>query len=145
MKKTSKKSTSDLIIKISTIYLIMIYGCCTPSLELSDYKQAESLAKEKYGTGFEIVKNEQGTLILCYKIDKKKRQPHTSVEYFVYDMNTKEIVFEEKLYDADIKWLDAHNIEIRITPEVISSDDDVTVFILNVLTKEKQKSNFNNE
>ena len=145
MKKTSKKSTSDLIIKISTIYLIMIYGCCTPSLELSDYKQAESLAKEKYGTGFEIVKNEHEAMMLCYKEDKKRSQPHSTLSYFVYDLNKKEIIFEEKLFDADIKWLDAHNIEIRITPEVISSDDDVTVFILNVLTKEKQKSNFNNE
>ena len=145
MKKISWKSISYVIIKIGAVCLIMIYGCCTPSLELSDYKQAESLAKEKYGTDFAIVKNELGTLILCYKEDKKKSQPHTSVEYFVYDLNKKEIIFEEKLNDADIKWLDDHSIEIRITPEVISGDDDITVFILNVLTKEKQKLNFNNE
>jgi len=59
-------------------------------------------------------------------------------------MSTKEIIFEEKLNDADIKWLDDYNIEIRITPEVISGDDDITVFIFNVLTKEKQKTNLIN-
>ena len=40
-----------------------------------------------------------------------------------------------------LKWIDDHNIEIRINPEIISSDDNVPIFILNVLTKEKQKSN----
>ena len=144
MKKTSKKSISNLIIKIGAVCLIMIFGCYTASSELSKYEDADILAKKKFGNDYEIDKNKSGTLILCYKEDKKKNQPHTSVEYFVYNMSTKEIIFEEKLNDADIKWLDDYNIEIRITPEVISGDDDITVFIFNVLTKEKQKTNLIN-
>jgi hypothetical protein len=144
MKKSFKKSTSGLVIKFGTVCLIMIFGCYTPSAELSKYEDADILAKKIFGNGYEIDNNKSGTLILCYKVDKKKSQPHTSVEYFVYNMNTKEIIFEEKLYDTDIKWLDDNNIEIRTTPEVISGDDDITVYILNVLTKEKQKTNLIN-
>ena len=122
----------------------MIYGCCAPSTDLSKYENAEILAKDRFSADYEVVKNESESFILCYKKDEKKHQPHSTLNYFVYDVNKNKIVFEEKLIDSDIKWLDDHNIEIRIIPEVVSGDDDVTVFILNVLTKEKQKSNFIN-
>lgn len=145
MKKTSKKSISDLIIKISTVCLIMIYGHCAPSKELASYKSAEVLAQEKFGDEYNLAENENGKFILCYKIREDKNRLHSSLHYFVYEASQNGIIFEEKLNDSKIKWLDDQNLEITITPEVISGDDDITVFILNVLTKEKRKSNFKNE
>lgn len=145
MKRTSKKSISDLIIKISIVCLIMIYGCCAPSKELASYKSAEVLAKEKFGDEYNLAENENGKFILCYKIREDKNRLHSSLHYFVYEASQNGIIFEEKLNDSKIKWLDDQNLEITITPEVISGDDDITVFILNVLTKEKRKSNFKNE
>ncbi len=131
------------MIKISITFLIMIYGCCTPSVELSDYKNAEKVAKEKFGVDYQLVKNTSSTFILCSKKSEKKNQPHSILEYFIYDMSKEEIIFEEKLFDAEIKWIDDHNVEIRNNPEIVS-DDDVHIFILNVLTKEKYKSNSTN-
>lgn len=144
MKESLKKISSDILFKLSIILLIMIYGCCAPSTDLSKYENAEILAKERFCAGYEVAKNESDTFILFYKKDEKKNQPHTFLNYFIYNVNKNEIVYEEKIYDAEIKWLDDQNIEIRINPEIISSDEDVTVFILNVLTKEKQKTNFIN-
>ena len=98
----------------------MINGCCAPSTELTKFENVEILAKEKLGNGYLLVENESRTFMLCYKIENKKSQPHSSIHYFVYDLNNKEIIFEEKLLDAEIKWVDDNNIEIRINPEIIS-------------------------
>jgi len=122
----------------------MTYGCCAPSADITKFENAEILSKEKLGNGYLLVENDSKTFMLCYKIEEKKNQPHSSLSYFVYDMKSQRIVLEENLFDAEIKWLNDHNIEIRINPEIISADDDVTVFILNVLTKEKQKLNLIN-
>jgi hypothetical protein len=122
----------------------MIYGHCAPSKELASYKSAEVLAKEKFGDEYNLAENKNGKFILCYKIREDKNRLHSSLHYFVYEASQNGIIFEEKLNDSKIKWLDDQNLEITITPEVISGDDDITVFILNVLTKEKRKSNFNN-
>lgn len=141
MKVLHRKIIEYLIIKFMIIFLIVIYGCCSTSKEISSYDIAETLAVKKFGSSYEIVKNESDTFILYYKNDERKNHPHKLVEYFVYDLKRKEIIFEEKLFDADIEWIDDQNIEIRINPEVIS-DDEANVFILNVLTKQKSKSNF---
>ncbi len=141
MKVLQKKTIGYLIIKFMIIFLIMIYGCCSTSKEFSSYEIAETLAVKKFGSSFEMVKNEFNTFILCYKIDERKNHPHKSLEYFVFDLNQKEIIYEEKILDAEINWLDNYNLEIKINPEIIS-DDEPVIFILNVLTKQKSKSNF---
>ena len=64
------------------------------------------------------------------------------LEYFVYDLNKKDIIFDEKINDADVKWYDENNLEIRITPEIISTDDETNVFLLNILSGKKQKLNY---
>lgn len=136
-----KKICSDILLKLSVIIIIGIYGCCPPPADLWKYESAEILAKKRFGTDYIVAKNESDTFILYFKNDERKNHPHKLVEYFVYDLKRKEIIFEEKLFDADIEWIDDQNIEIRINPEVIS-DDEANVFILNVLTKQKSKSNF---
>jgi hypothetical protein len=145
MKINNKRFTTDLIIKISIVCLILINGRCTPSLELTGFESAVILAEEKFGDEYNFVENQNGKFILCYKIWEDKNQLHSSLHYFVYEAYQNEIIYEEKLNDSKIKWLDDQNLEITNTPEVISGDDNITVFILNVLTKEKRKSNFNNE
>ena len=81
----------------------MINGCCTPSADLTKFENVEMLAKEKLGNSYLLVENESRTFMLCYKIESKKIQPHSSTHYFVYDLNNKGIIFEEKLLDAEIK------------------------------------------
>jgi hypothetical protein len=145
MKINTKRFTTDLIIKISIVCLILINGCCATSLELSGFERAAVLAKEKFGDEYNLVENQDGKFILCYKIREDKNQLHSSLHYFVYEASQNGIIFKEKLNDSKIKWIDDQNLEITITPEVISGDDDIKVFILNVHSKEKQKSNFTNE
>lgn len=124
--------------------IIMIYGCCAASSEIIDYKAAEKLAKEKFGENFMVEKNNSGALFLCYKTDETKNQLHTILHYFIYDVKSGSIILQEKLNDAAVRWVDEHNIEIKLTPEIISGDEDETGFIFNVITKEKQKRNFIN-
>ena len=110
-------------------------------MEITQDKVAEKIATEKFGSGFRMIQNKSETFILCLKSEEKKNHPHTSVEYFVYDVDKEEISFSEKLLDAEIGWFDDHNLEIRIKPEIITGDNDITVYLLNVITKVKSKSN----
>ena len=98
------------------------------------------VAKERFGDNYQFINNESNTFILCFEKDVKKNNPHISLHYFVYDLCKEKIVAEEKLIDAEINWLDDSNLEIRITPEVIS-EDEISIFRLNVLTGKKVKSN----
>jgi hypothetical protein len=113
-------------------------------LELIDYEVVMESAKEKLGENYSIEKNISGTRYLVYSVDENKSKLHTQLHYFVYENTAKKIVYEEKLIDASVKWLDEDNIEIIFTPEIISGDEDENVYILNVITKEKQKKNFSN-
>lgn len=134
----------DLRIMISLIFLIMIYGCCTPSTELSHYKNAEHIGKEKLGDDFEMIKNNAGSFVLFRKMGIKKNHPHTSINYFVYDLKNGAVIFEENLVDSEVNWLDETHLYIKSNPEIISGDEDINSFILNILTKEKIKSDINN-
>jgi hypothetical protein len=107
---------------------------------IKDYEAAESLATEKLGNSFTRSANESSTFLLYYKKEEKKNHPHTTLSYFVYSLEKEEIVFEEKLFDTEVRWIDDQNIEIQIKPEVISSDDETTKYFINVFTKEKLNS-----
>ena len=107
---------------------------------IKDYEAAELLASKKLGNDFIRSANESSTYLLFYKNEEKRNQPHTSLSYFVYSFEKQEIVFEEKVLDAEVKWFDDKHIEIQIKPEVISSDDETTKYFINVLTKEKLNS-----
>ena len=109
-----------------------------------DYKAAENLAKEKFGENFIVEKNNTGSFFLCYKNREAKNQLHTLLHYFIYEVKSQKIIYEEKINNAAVKWFDEHHVEILVNPEIISGDDDETTFILNVITKEKQKRNFIN-
>jgi hypothetical protein len=122
----------------------MIYGCCAASSEIMDYEAAENLAIEKLGENFVVEKNNSGSLFICYKIEETRNRLHILMHYFIYDVKSGRIIHEEKINDAAVKWFDEHNIEIKLTPEIISGDEDETGFIFNVITKEKQKRNFIN-
>jgi hypothetical protein len=119
----------------------LISGCCAASKDVTKYKSAEKLATEKFGSGHKLIKNKSESFILCLKSEEKQNQPHTSVEYFVYDLDKEEIIFSETLLDAEVGWFDDHNLEIKINPETISDDNGVKMYLLNVITKVKRKSN----
>lgn len=144
MKKNILKSISYLPIFVYLATIILIAGCCSKSLELTDYEVVMDIAKEKLGKNYFIEKNRSGTCYLVYRADENKSKLHTQLHYFVYENTTKKIVYEEKLIDASVKWFDEDNIEIIFTPEIISGDEDENVYILNVITKEKQRKNFSN-
>lgn len=134
------KLVSYLAVKIGIIILILIYGCCAPSVGIKDYEAAESLATKKLGNDFIRSANESSTHLLFYKNEEKRNQPHTALSYFVYCLEKEEIVFEEKVLDAEVKWFDDKHLEIQTKPEVISSDDETTKYFINVFTKEKLNS-----
>lgn len=135
------KYSSNIAVKLIIVCLILISGCCVASKEITKDKSAEKLAAEKFGSGYKLIKNKSESFILCLKLEEKQNQPHTSVEYFVYDLDKEEIIFSEKLLDAEVGWFDDHNLKLRIIPEIISDDNDIHTYLLNVFTKVKKKSN----
>lgn len=135
------KNFSYIAVKLTIVCLILISGCCAASKEIAKDKNVQKLAAEKFDSGYKLIKNNSSSFILCLKSKEKQNQPHTSVEYFVYDLDKEEIIFSETLLDAEVGWFDDHNLEIKINPETISDDNDVTMYLLNVITKVKRKSN----
>lgn len=108
-------------------------------MEITQDKNVEKQATEKFGSGYKLIKNKSETFILCLKPEEKKNHPHTSVEYFVYDLDKGEIILSETLLDAEVSWFDDYNLEIKINPETISDDNEVNMYLLNVITKVKRK------
>lgn len=118
--------------------LILISGCCGKHTEISDYEKVEILAKDKFVQDYEILLNQEKSLLLCRKIYNRKDELHFTIEYFIFDIQKEKVILEEQIIDAHVNWFDNENIELNYTPEIISGDEDIQRFIINVRTKEKK-------
>ncbi len=118
--------------------MLLTSGCCAKHTEISKYEKAEILAKDKFVQDYEILPNDEKSFLLCRKVSNRKDELHFTVEYFIFDCQKEKVILEERIIDARVNWFDNENIEVIYTPEIISGDEDIQRFIINVRTKEKK-------
>jgi len=86
------------------------------------YKQ---IALKRYGNKVEFLYNKNKDYVLCKKrIDKNNLNPNVLLDFFVYNIIAHEIVYEDKIPNGQIEWLDNLHLIIRQQKGIINSTTD---------------------
>ena len=122
-----------MLLKIVNIFILVVLfisaGC--KGKEKAARRQAddnvmlnETISK-KFGEngGVELIYNKDSSLILCKKTSKiTPREPMQSVHFLVYNTADQSVIFEDKLKNARVDWLDNQRLRVVKIAEMIRSD-----------------------
>ena len=148
-----EKSEEKIVIRKSYIcliaFLLFFITCHTTKTENKkstgtlDYK---SIALKKYQKNIEYLFNSSDTYVICLTKNKPTPQmPQNQISFFVYDLANKEIILEDSLIDGEVSWKSDHDIQVKMTPGILTTDEEynkqLTGYIFDV--KEKKKLIFN--
>ncbi len=90
----------------------------------SSIARYQSLAQEKYGDGVEFVHNSTKTAVLCLKKSKPTLQvPQQQVAFFVFDLASDTVIFEDSIPNGSVQWKDDFSIVVNITPGIEKGED----------------------
>jgi len=109
--------------------LLMLFIACGSSRK--DIKEPDSralryrsTAVEKYGPGVEFLFNEARTAVVCLKKSKPTLLlPQQQVAFFVFDLLSDSIMYEQNIPNGSVEWKDNFSILVNITPGNEKAED----------------------
>ncbi|MDN5199940.1 hypothetical protein QQ008_01170 [Fulvivirgaceae bacterium BMA10] len=118
--------------KFNIPLLLCLFMACTQnnvgtSQTPDNYK---SIAKSKLGDDAKFNLSPEESYVLCLKETKGSvNQPQNHIKFFVYDLNSKLVVYENAIDNATVKWHSDDQLEIYRIPGIMkegTSADDYT-------------------
>jgi hypothetical protein len=83
----------------------------------------EAAARSKYGGRVKFVFNNSRSYVLCVagKHQFRRLFPSSSprLRFFVYDLASEEIIFEESVENASVSWEDDTLVKVTVTPGIV--------------------------
>jgi len=147
MIKQYSLSFKNILIQI--FIMCLLYGCVqTNKLRqqeiLDATKTYQQIAQQKLGDKVECELNSNMNYALCKKvIPEPKLNPNQLIEFFVYDIQNEEIIFEDKIPNAKIAWY--NNTQLLITKQkgyiTDHTDTGKWTYIFDLLSKKKISPN----
>jgi len=136
-------------ISVQVIIMCLLFGC----VQTNKLKQQETLdatktykqiAEQKLGDKVECELNSNMNYALCKKIiPEPKLNPNQLIEFFVYDIQKGEIIFEDKIANAKISWY--NNTQLLITRQkgyiTTPTDTGKWTYIFDLQSKKKISTN----
>ena len=108
----------------------------------SDYK---SIAMEKYHSNIKYLFNSSDSFVICLKKIKPTSQfPRDLLNFFVYDLATQEIILEETSIDGNVWWKNDHEIQVRMTPGILTTDEEYNKHLMGYIFDVKVKKKISN-
>lgn len=109
---------------------------------METHKSYEILAQLKYNNQVKYIFNRDTTHVLCISTQMPKANiPKTLVplRFFVYDLNSHEVIFEDALENGRVDWESNNQIKVSIIPETVKSNQPTaTGYTYHVLSRKKQ-------
>ena len=112
--------------------LLIVYSCVSSEDKSTEGERMyEKSAIEKYGDNIKYLFNAAHTYVLCIKqAQAGTEQPFPPLKFFVYDLDSEKIVYEESLANGSVKWRNDYQLEITIIPGIIKGNEEgVNYFI----------------
>jgi len=103
-------------------------------------KTFQSIASEKYQEPSEFKFNAEKTHVLCVAKQAQNRRP--SLRFFIYDLNSNRIIWEDSQPGGKIKWLNSHQIEVQTHPGIVHGNEEksgLTGYVYDLKLKRKIK------
>ncbi len=111
-----------------------------PSAQVQEKKDYKTLAAEKYESNTEFIESPDNHYVLCLHEEKgSPRYPQNNLSFFVYDLKTKDIVYESNLTNGKVSWYRKGKLAIQRTPGIMREDQTIDdyISIYDLVTKEK--------
>jgi hypothetical protein len=90
----------------------------------------KTVTSHKLGSGVGYLFNNSKTYVICLKKSKPTPNfPQSQIHFLVYDISEEEIIYENKIEGGEIQWVDDERVEIKMTPGIVSGDEDPNDFI----------------
>ena len=92
---------------------------------LSIKEQYQSIAVAKYQGNVQYLFNQNRSQVICFKFSKPTGlKPHPELDFFIYDLNKENILFEDSLMNARVSWINNSQVQVEFIPEIISEDEN---------------------
>jgi len=129
-------------LKIGLILFTLIIASCTSIISKNDNTPTAAcrkLALERLGPDYSLDFNSDKSFILCVGKHKPTRLlPSPPFTFFLWNCQTKKVVYEKELQNGDVFWLDDGHLEIRRIPTMLSIDEKKNKllfgYVLNIKT-----------
>lgn len=128
--------------------MLLIFASCFFGKNEIGIKPIKAVANKKFGDEYKLIPNSNSTYIICIKEQNHKVvNPNYIMDFFIYDKTKSEIVYEDKLSNADIKWHSKFEVAITIQKGFIKDRTDTGNFIhiYDVKLKKKRLKKDNQE
>jgi hypothetical protein len=107
--------------------------------KLPEVKEFEKVAKEKYGSQIAYIPSPNNKFMLCINIDKHEiTNPLPPLIFFIYDTETKSIIFEETRENGSVHWINNERIRVDYAPGQVKIDKKTPDYYIYDLIKKKK-------
>ena len=122
----------------SGISLLLLYYSCGSNIKINgdgehSYK---TIAEEKFKSGYNFIFNSDSSFVICEKqINPDPLHPQKSMNFFIYNNHTDNIIYEESVPDGSIAWMNDHLVKIVNKSGVVSrgkNDTNIKVQLFDV-------------
>jgi len=98
-------------------------GCGSSKESAADTPQYIDEARDRFGEDFACEPNTPEDYILCaHRPGTTAMSPIPRVAFFVFDVEADEVVFEKGQVTGNIRWTADYEIEMTLTPGIVTSD-----------------------
>lgn len=139
-----------MVIKIRSYCILSLIvfiscGCASYRSSRTDIQtnEAEYLLKKicfnKFGVESILEFSPKKTYVLCLKKKDSDLNPMSITEFFVYNINSNSIVYEDLISGASLSWKSDFELWIKIQKGIITSPDDSgkDIYIYDLINKNK--------
>jgi hypothetical protein len=127
----SKSNKEQLLKTLQTSWWVLSALACLSCLPSNELVQVESLAAERLGADVQTIRNAQAAMVLCLNATNRE------VRFLVYDLRSKEIIFEDTPGPAYVGWKSDSLIEVRYHTGIVSDPPQLAGYLYNVRTRSK--------
>ena len=112
--------------------------------EIVKKNSLNQVASEKFGRYHKIMNNSSGNYALCIEVAGEKQEaPVTLVSrFFVFNLETNNVIFEDKITDGTVRWINDEEISGFRTAGMVKKDSaspsSHRIFTYNVKTNKKK-------
>jgi hypothetical protein len=116
------------LFKVLAFFGLMFLISCGPSSQKADLQKNEkdykSIAEAKYKKNITYVFNSSKNKVLCLHQTRSTASfPQSRLQFFVYDLEKNETVYEDELNGGSVAWLNDQQLEIQLSPEMVIGDE----------------------
>ncbi len=100
------------------------------------------VARTKYGDGAEFAFNDSRGYVICVAGEDKSRKPFPGfsarLRFFVYDLASGQIVFEESIEKASVSWEGDTLLKVSVTPGIVQTVEPMEYgYLYDVVARQK--------